>query len=112
MLENELYPKNWKANSISEDELKGEFLEIIEYFESIGWNHYEFSNWAKPGYESIHNRAYWNHSNSRGFGLSGASYEDGKRWNNSSSFDGYYKGKIENEEHLTNEQLEIENMMF
>lgn len=112
MLENELYPKNWKANSISEDELKDEFLEIIEYFESIGWNHYEFSNWAKPGYESIHNRAYWNHSNSRGFGLSGASYEDGKRWNNSSSFDGYYKGKIETEEHLTNEQLEIENMMF
>ena len=112
MLENELYPKNWKANSISEDELKGEFLEIIEYFESIGWNHYEFSNWSKSGYESIHNRAYWNHSNSRGFGLSSASYEDRKRWNNSSSFDGYYQGIIENEEILTDEQIDIETMMF
>ena len=112
MLENELYPKNWKANSISEDELKNEFLEIIEYFQSIGWNHYEFSNWAKPGYESIHNRAYWNHSNSRGFGLSSASYEDRKRWNNSSSFTWYYQGIIENEEILTDEQIDIETMMF
>ncbi|NRH20461.1 radical SAM protein [Candidatus Gracilibacteria bacterium] len=112
MLEDELYPKYWETNSISENELKTEFLEIIEYFESIGWNHYEFSNWAKPGYESIHNRAYWNHSNSRGFGLSGASYEDGKRWNNSSSFTGYYKENRENEETLTDEQIEIENMMF
>ena len=112
MLEDELYPKDWKVNSISENELKSEFLEIIEYFKSIGWIHYEFSNWAKPGYESVHNGAYWNHSNSRGFWLSSASYEDEKRWNNSSSFTWYYRGIIENEEILTDEQIDIETMMF
>ncbi len=86
MLEDEKYPKHWKANSISEIELQGEFLDIIEYFKSLGWDHYELSNWAKPGYRSIHNQAYWDHSNSRGFGLSAASYENGMRWSNSSSF--------------------------
>ena len=112
MLEDESYPKDWKSNSISESELQSEFTEIIDYFDSIWWNHYELSNFAKPWYESMHNRGYWNHSNSRGFGLSSASYEDSKRWNNSSSFSGYYLWKKENEESLSEEQIQIEKMMF
>jgi oxygen-independent coproporphyrinogen-3 oxidase len=76
MLEDESYPKHWKSNSITEDEMQREFLEIMSYFESIGWHHYELSNFAKPGYESVHNQAYWDHSDTRGFGLSAASYED------------------------------------
>lgn len=112
MLEDEKYPKHWRENSITEDEMQSEFLAIMEYLDSLGWHHYELSNWARPGYESVHNQAYWDHSNSRGFGLSAASYEDGMRWNNSSSFSGYYAGKKENEETLTPEQIEIEQMMF
>jgi oxygen-independent coproporphyrinogen III oxidase len=75
MLEDEKYPKNWKLNSITENEMQIDFLEIMNYFESIGWHHYELSNFAKPGYESVHNQAYWDHSDTRGFGLSAASYE-------------------------------------
>ncbi|MBX9809603.1 radical SAM protein [Candidatus Gracilibacteria bacterium] len=112
MLEDEDYPKNWEKNSITELELQGEFNEIIEYFRSIGWTHYELSNFAKPGYESLHNRAYWNHSNSRGFGLSASSYEDRVRWSNASSFHGYYLGKKEQEETLDQEAIETEKMMF
>lgn len=67
MLEQENYPKHWKENSLSEDKIQEEFLEIMEYFETLGWNHYELSNWAKPGYESIHNQSYWNHSDYQGF---------------------------------------------
>ena len=70
------------------------------------------SNFGKPGYESVHNQAYWDHSNSRGFGLSASSYENGKRWSNSSSFNGYYGSKRDNEEKLTPEQKETEEMMF
>jgi oxygen-independent coproporphyrinogen III oxidase len=75
MLEDEKYPKHWKENSITEIEIQSEFLAIIDYFDSIGWHHYELSNFAKPGYESVHNQAYWDHSGTRGFGLSAASYE-------------------------------------
>lgn len=74
MLEDERYPKHWKANSIAETEMQNEFLGIMQYLASIGWHHYELSNWARPGYESVHNQAYWDHSETRGFGLSAASY--------------------------------------
>lgn len=47
MLEDEKYPKHWKENSLTEIELQTEFIEILEYFDSIGWNHYELSNFAK-----------------------------------------------------------------
>ena len=60
----------------------------------------------------MHNQAYWDHSSSRGFGLSAASYENGMRWSNSSSFNGYYGSKRDNEEKLTPEDTEIERMMF
>jgi oxygen-independent coproporphyrinogen-3 oxidase len=91
MLEDESYPKHWRENSITESEMQREFLDIMAYFQSIGWHHYELSNFAKPGYESIHNQRYWDHSNTRGFGLSAASYEDNRRWSNSSSFGSYYQ---------------------
>jgi coproporphyrinogen III oxidase-like Fe-S oxidoreductase len=48
MLEDEKYPKHWRANSITEDEMQSEFLAIVDYLESIGWHHYELSNWARP----------------------------------------------------------------
>ncbi len=112
MLEDELYPKHWKSLSIWENSMQWEFLEIIEYFQWMGWSHYELSNFSKPGSESVHNRSYWDHSNYRGFGLSASSFMDGKRWSNSASFSGYYQWKITDEEHLTPEQLAIEKMMF
>ncbi len=112
MLEDEKYPKHWKALSITEKEMQEEFLEIMEYFKTSWWNHYELSNFSKLWYESIHNRSYWDHSNYLGFGLSASSFEEGRRWTNSSSFRGYYAWKIEDEEILTEEQIEIERMMF
>lgn len=112
MLEDELYPKHWKGLSINEKEIQDDFLSILEYFKKEGWSHYELSNFSKPGFESLHNQAYWDHSNYRGFGLSAASYVDGRRFTNSASFSGYYAGKIIDEEVLTDTQIEIEMMMF
>ncbi|MBC7498529.1 radical SAM protein [Candidatus Gracilibacteria bacterium] len=112
MLEDESYPKHWRENSITEDEMQSDFIAIMEYFKTIGWHHYELSNWARPEYESVHNQAYWDHSDTRGFGLSAASYEGGQRWNNSSSFTGYYGSRRDNEESLTPEQIVMEQMMF
>lgn len=112
MLEDGLYPKDWKKNSINEMEIKQEYSEICQYFESLGWRHYEISNWAKPGYESVHNRGYWNHVNYRGFGLSATSYENGKRWENSASFSTYYRWENISTEILTPEQIQLEKIIF
>ncbi len=112
MLEDEAYPKHWKSLSITEKDMQDEFTAIMEYFGKQGWNHYELSNFAKPWYESVHNIAYWNHSDYRGFWLSASSYAGGKRWSNNASFSGYYKWLKVWEELLTHEQIDIEKMMF
>ncbi len=112
MLENGYYPKDWKKYSINESEMQKEYSEICEYFDSIGWHHYEISNWSRPWYEGIHNRGYWNHTNTRAFGLSGTSYENGRRWTNASSFSGYYAEKIEDDEFLPEEAILLEKIIY
>lgn len=49
---------------------------------AAGYHWYEVSNWAKPGKESEHNRAYWTNANWWGFGPGAHSHVDGSRfWN-------------------------------
>lgn len=112
MLEEALYPKDWKTHSMSEIEMEIEYGEICSYFESIGWHHYEISNWAKPGFECKHNQWYWNHTNTRWFGLSSTSYIDGKRWENNHSFQGYYRWEHNVGENLNQEQISLEKIIF
>jgi coproporphyrinogen III oxidase-like Fe-S oxidoreductase len=48
MLEEGLYPKEWKKSSIQEQEIEDEYKNICAYFDALGWNHYEISNWSMP----------------------------------------------------------------
>lgn len=45
-----------------------------------GYQHYEISNYAKPGHQSRHNRVYWLNNFYYGFGMGAASYVKGKRF--------------------------------
>lgn len=47
-----------------------------------GFEHYEVSNYALPGYHSRHNEMYWNHQNYIGLGPSAHSYIHPERWSN------------------------------
>ena len=107
------YPKEWKGFGISEAEATEEYARIIEFLtKERGFEHYEISNFALPGYESRHNRAYWTHENVRGFGLSAASFSNGRRFENAASFSGYSRSETIHEEVLSFEQLRIEKIMF
>lgn len=57
-------------------ELTGEILSEYNYIR------YEISNYAKEGYECIHNKTYWLRGSYVGFGLGAASLVDEVRWNN------------------------------
>lgn len=47
-----------------------------------GYEHYEISNWAKPGYRSRHNLKYWQRVSYLGFGAGAHSFDGTKRWAN------------------------------
>jgi len=77
------------------DEEDAELYEItIEILRSNGYEQYEVSNFAKPGFLSRHNFNYWNHANYIGLGPSAHSFwketaTTGKRWWNVRSIQSY-----------------------
>lgn len=56
------------------------FYEAIDRLETAGYTHYEISNYARPGFESRHNRAYWAGADYLGLGPGAVSTMNGERW--------------------------------
>ena len=56
-----------------------------------GYHHYEISNFAKPGKESKHNLNYWQNGEYIGIGSAAASYQRGKRRQNTPQLEKYIK---------------------
>ncbi len=52
----------------------------IDILKNYGYESYEISNYAKPGYESKHNIGYWTGEEYLGFGIGASSYVYGRRF--------------------------------
>lgn len=61
----------------------------IDFLESKGFHQYEVSNFARDGFECLHNKAYWRYKDYLSFGPSAHSFVNGKRWWNFSSLKRY-----------------------
>ena len=73
-----LYNNNYQV--IDEDIEYDMYKYINKTLTSKGFNHYEISNYAKVGYESIHNLVYWSNKEYYGFGVGSASNIGNKRY--------------------------------
>ncbi len=56
------------------------FYQAIDFLEENAFSHYEISNYAKPGFESQHNQAYWAGNDYLGLGPGAVSTIAGQRW--------------------------------
>ncbi|HEY0381320.1 MAG TPA: radical SAM family heme chaperone HemW [Candidatus Elarobacter sp.] len=61
----------------------------IDRLRTAGFEHYEISNWAKPGFRSQHNAIYWANDPYLGLGVGAASYRGGVRSTHTRDLDAY-----------------------
>ncbi len=66
----------------NEDVESDMFDYILQELEKNGFEHYEISNFTKPGFESRHNLMYWDNSEYYGLGAGASGYIDGMRYRN------------------------------
>lgn len=72
-----------KIQPPKESEQTEDFYYMSDFLKLNGFQHYEISNFAKPGLESRHNTAYWQYSEYLGLGPSAHSYDgrSERSWN-------------------------------
>ena len=99
--------KNKKQAPMSEGQSGGQFLTLMDAMQTQEFEHYEISNFCKPGHYSKHNANYWKGVKYLGIGPSAHSYNGEKRqWNitnNAKYMQEINKGKIPAEEELLTE---------
>jgi oxygen-independent coproporphyrinogen III oxidase len=75
--------KRYGAPDVPSDELTAELYETaVERLASIGIDRYEISNFARPGFESLHNLKYWQLEPYAGFGADAHSFDGAVREQN------------------------------
>lgn len=73
----------------SEEEDRIMYQDTKSLLKMQGFERYEISNYAKPGYECKHNVVYWTRGNYAGFGLGAASMVENIRWKNTDDMKTY-----------------------
>ncbi|MCO7175669.1 radical SAM family heme chaperone HemW [Sporolactobacillus kofuensis] len=91
--------------------------QIIFELEKHGLHHYEISNFAKPGYEGIHNSLYWQNEEYYGIGAGAHGYWKGVRYANAGPVKKYIErvhahGHARTSEHPVTVTEKMEEEMF
>ncbi len=105
-----------KARPVDEEQAARQFEFLVKQTEAQGFEHYEISNFAKPGWHSRHNSSYWKGAKYLGIGPSAHSFDGlSRQWNvanNAAYLRSLNEGKIPFEkEILTPEQRYNEYVM-
>lgn len=87
-------------------------LKVDQFLKKKQFNHYEISNYALDGYQSIHNLGYWNAEEYIGIGAGASGYIHQKRYTNHTILNSYFKTCIAIVEPISLEEQKREFMML
>ena len=97
---------------LPKEELEAEMFEyIIAELERSGFEHYEISNFSKPGFESRHNLMYWDNAEYYGIGAGASGYVNGVRYKNHGPIRHYLNAVEEGNARITEEHLSQKEQM-
>ena len=107
--------KKGKHKKLNSGQGNEQFLIARKKLISSGYEHYEISNFAKPGYASLHNNNYWNKTHYLGVGPSAHSFNGiSRQWNIKNNHvyckkiedkDSYYEFEILSNKNQINEYI-------
>jgi oxygen-independent coproporphyrinogen-3 oxidase len=113
----EFFLRHARGEFREDPESDAQFLEsAMRILEDAGFEHYEISNYARPGFASAHNRGYWAGHDYLGIGPSAFSTVGTKRWQNVPDYRAYAdrllagSSAIESTEMLTPEMKRTERI--
>lgn len=113
---------NW--SEASDEVCAQQYETLCETLREAGYHHYEISNFAQPGYEAVHNSAYWRHVPYVGLGpgahscMASPTGRYVRKWNESDLGAYIAAGKtgdfakVSGGEELTQEQIVLEKIML
>lgn len=74
--------KQKKSEDVDTDKQARHFALLTQWLKEAGYEHYEISNFAKPGFRSRHNSSYWQGKHYLGLGPSAHSFNgESRQWN-------------------------------
>lgn len=100
-----------KKEPVDTEKQARQFLLLMDWMEQSGYEHYEISNFAKPGMRSKHNSSYWLGESYYAFGPAAHAFNGkSRRWNvanNSLYIQSLQKGIIPFEEEILTETQQL-----
>ena len=113
----EFFLRQARGELLQDTDADAGFFEMaMSIFENAGYEHYEISNYARPGFSSVHNRAYWLGKDYLGIGPSAFSTVGMNRWQNVCDYRTYADRVLSGQsprgvsENLTNEMKRMERI--
>lgn len=82
------------------------YLYCMDYLIANGYEHYEISNFARPGYQSRHNLTYWRNEEYLGIGPAAHSWLHGRRFSNTENVEVYIT-RLRNGESVVDSELNL-----